>query len=357
VAALAPYLVAIIAWRAVWKSLGYGVVALDDLYTDPLAQPVAFIGNVMVRLPMLLLGQAAYPPADVGLAVNGAGRVLFAAIGVGVVSLCVWMLWGLLRHNRVARFWMLGLVFAAIPCCAPAPSNRMLLFVSIGGFGVAGQFLSMALHKRYWTGLSRLRRLGRSSFVSATVVMHLVFAPITLFMWSHWPLGWPEMWEAIQEIPDITAADTNRDVVIVNHPLALNILYTLITRAYDGRPIPRTTTVLASSSSPVVVRRIDERTLVVRSEGGFFPDTFGRLFYSAEHPPQVGVPLDLPAVRVTVLELMGESGPREVRFEFKAPLEDASALHWMCWRNGSFQPFTPPAVGRSVELPRGRFPF
>ncbi|MEA2708377.1 MAG: hypothetical protein QOF78_978, partial [Phycisphaerales bacterium] len=222
-AALAPYVIAIIAWRAIWKSLGYGVAALDGLYTDPLAQPLTFIGDVMIRLPLLLLGQAAYPPADVGLVVNGAGRIGFALIGIVVVSLSVWMLWRLLRHNRVARFWVLGLVFAAIPCCAPAPSNRMLLFISIGAFGVTGQFISMALHARYWSGLSRWRRLGRFSFVAATVVMHLVFAPITLFMWSHWPLGWPDMWDAIHEIPDITAADVNRDVVIVNHPLAVNM--------------------------------------------------------------------------------------------------------------------------------------
>jgi hypothetical protein len=356
VAAIAPYLIAIAMWRAVWKWLGYGVAAWDALYTDPLAEPMTFIGDVLIRLPLLLGGQAAYPPADVGLVVNGAGRVVFALVGVAIVALSVWMLWGLLRHNRVARFWVIGLVLAGIPLCAPAPSNRMLLFIGIGAFGLAGQFLSMALHASFWTGLSRPRRLGRFSFVAATVITHFVFAPTMLFLQSHWPLGWPDMWEAIQEIPEITAADSDRDLIIVNHPLAISTMYALITRAYDGRPTPRTTTVLAPSSSLMVVSRLDERTLLVRVDGGFFPDTFARLFYSAQHPPAVNVPIDLPTARITVLKLSEDNGPAEVRFEFKTPLEDAS-IHWMCWRNGSFQPFKPPAIGQSVQLPRGRFPF
>jgi len=356
-AALLPYVIAIVIWRAVWRWYGYGVSGMDDLYADPLAQPVTFIGNVLVRLPMLLLGQAAYPPAEIGLLANSAGQILFALIGVAGVSLCVWMLWDLLKRNAVARLWMVGLVLSAIPLCAPAPSNRMLLFIGIGAFGLGGQFLSMALHARFWAGLSRWRRLWRFSFVAATVIMHLVFAPLVLRWQSGAPMGWPEMWEAMQELPDVTQRDAGRDLIVVNHPLALNMCEALLARAYDRRPIPRSTTVLAPSGAPLRVTRVDERTLELRVADGFFQDTFARLFYTADHPPPANVPYDLPAVRVTVLELTAGSGPRVVRYGFKAPLEDESTFHWMCSRTGGFVPFKPPAVGQSIELPRGRFPF
>jgi hypothetical protein len=354
---VAPYALVVMAWRAVWMWLGYGVAAMGELYSDPLGQPIEFARQATVRLPLLLAGQAGYPPADAALVVNGLGRVMFALIGAGIVALSVWMLWGLLRHNRVARFWLAGTVMSAIPMCVAAPSNRLLLMVGIGGFGLAGQFLSMALHPRFWEGLSRRRRLGRFSFVAATIIIHLVAAPGTMLLQSRWPLAWPEMWEAVHELPNITHADTTRDLVIVNHPLAFNILNTLTSRACDGRAVPRTTTVLAPSSSPVRVTRIDDRTLEVRMENGYFPDPFARLFYTMEHQPAVDAPIELPAVRVTVLELTRDSGPSAVRFQFHAPLEDGSAFRWMCWYGNAFQPFKPPAVGQWVELPRGRFPF
>jgi len=353
-AALLPYVVVIVAWRALWVWQGYGVHALDSLYIDPAARPLAFIGAAVVRAPILLLGQSAYPPADVGVVVDGAGRAFFALCGVVAVALSVWMLWRLLRYNRAARFWLVGLLLSAIPLCSPAPSNRMLLFIGIGAFGLGGQFLAMALHARFWQNLSRARRLGRFSFVSATVVIHLIAAPALLFFLSHWPLGVPEMWHAMQELPDVTRQDARRDLIIVNHPLALNMVETLVSRACDGRPVPRSTTVLAPSGSAVLVRRVDERTLVLRVERGYFPDPFSRVFYSAE---AADTRIELPAVEVTVLESSHDSGPREVRFRFNAPLDDASALRWMCWRGGGYQPFTPPAVGQSVELPRAGFPF
>jgi len=154
----------------------------------------------------------------------------------------------------------------------------------------------------------------------------------------------------------VTAADRNRDLVIVNHPLPPNTLHTMCDRAVTGREMPRRLIVLAPSTALLVLRRTDERTLEMRAAGGLFPDPFSRLFYSRAHPPRVNEPIELPTMRVTVLELTDDDRPRVVRFEFRVPLEDAS-LRWLAWRGGGYGPFTPPAIGREVELPAGRFPF
>ncbi len=233
----------------------------------------------------------------------------------------------------------------------------MLLFVGLGAFGLLGQVLAMALHPRFWRGGWNFRRLDRGTLVAAMMTLHLVVAPVVLFAQSHWPVGSQEMWATLLELPDVTPADRGRDVVIVNHPIPMMIFEALTSRATDGRPLPRSAPVLAPANAPLVVRRVDERTLTLRMAEGYFSDPYSRLFYSHEYPPRLNHPVDLPAVRVTIVELTADGRPREVKCEFRAPLEDAAALRWLCWRDDGLHPFTPPAVGHEVELPAGRFPF
>jgi hypothetical protein len=52
---------------------------------------------------------------------------------------------------------------------------------------------------------------------------------------------------------------------------------------------------------------------------------------------------------VEVTALTDDNRPAEAAFRFSVPLEDAS-LHWLCYRGKAFEPFTPPAVGETVEI-------
>jgi hypothetical protein len=355
-ATLLPYAIVVIAWRIAWSAGGYGVSAWDELYTDPLREPVAFLRHAIVRVPMLMLGQFAYPPADVSVILNDVGDAIVALLGVGIAALLAYAMRDLLRRSRVARFWALGMLLAVIPMCAAFASNRQMLMAGIGGFGLLGQFLSVAMRRRYWAGLSRSRRLGRFAFVTALVSIHLVAAPVVLTVMSRWPMGPPEMWQTSHEVPNITSADRERDVVILNHPLPPNTLHTMCDRAVTGRALPRRLVVLAPSTAALTVRRTDERTLQMRAANGLFPDPFSRLFYSRAHPPALNEPIELPTMRVIMLELTDDNRPRAMRFEFRVPLEDAS-LKWLAWRGGGYAPFTPPPVGGEIELRAGRFPF
>jgi hypothetical protein len=356
-ATLIPYVIVIIAWRAMWSWRGYGVIGIETLYTDPLADPRDFLAHLVLRLPLLLAGQWAYPPADVAILFDDAGKVRLALVGAAVVVVIGMSMWRALRHSRVARFWGLGMVLSAVPLCAAFPSNRMLLFVGIGAFGLLGQVLAMALHPRFWRGGWGFRRLDRGTLVAAMVALHLVVAPAALFALAHWPVGSQEMWATLLELPDVTAADRERDVIVVNHPIPDMMMHTLTSRATDGRPLPRTAPVLAPANAPLIVRRVDERTLTLRMAEGYFSDPYSRMFHSREYPPRLNDPVDLPAVRVTIVELTADGRPREVKCDFRAPLEDAAALRWLCWRDGGLCPFTPPPVGHAIELPAARFPF
>src|SRR5262249_10530241 len=62
--ALAPYLAIVIAWRALYAKLGYGVGG-SGIYIDPGADPAAFLTAAGTRIPLLLTGQLGLPWSDI----------------------------------------------------------------------------------------------------------------------------------------------------------------------------------------------------------------------------------------------------------------------------------------------------
>jgi hypothetical protein len=59
--------------------------------------------------------------------------------------------------------------------------------------------------------------------------------------------------------------------------------------------------------------------------------------------------VDLGDMRATIETLTRDGRPATVDFQFALPLEDPS-LAWFRWQAGRYVPFTPPAIGATVEL-------
>jgi hypothetical protein len=109
--------------------------------------------------------------------------------------------------------------------------------------------------------------------------------------------------------------------------------------------------ILASSQfGPVEVHRIDDRTITVRPRGGYLVTVIDRLFRDDQDPFSVGEKIELTGMTVEVTELTGNGRPAEAAFTFSVDLEDTS-LRWLQYKKGKYVPFSPPAVGQSVELP------
>ena len=53
---------------------------------------------------------------------------------------------------------------------------------------------------------------------------------------------------------------------------------------------------------------------------------------------------------IEVTALTADGRPAEIAARFTKPLEDRS-LRWVEWRDGGYQPWTPPPVGAATELP------
>jgi hypothetical protein len=101
------------------------------------------------------------------------------------------------------------------------------------------------------------------------------------------------------------------------------------------------------------VHRTDAHTLVIRSAGGYFAWTFDRLLRDERHPLKVGDRVELSDMTAEVTAVTSDGRPTEASFRFVVPLEDAS-LRWLCWSDGQWGPFKPPAVRETVELPAVR---
>ena len=353
-AAVLPYIIVVVIWRIMWSSQGYGVS--DDLiamYLDPMAHPFRFMEMIFLRAPILLLGQWAFPPSEVHVLLSPYHVLLLCLIGVAFLSILAVVLLPLLRRSAEARFWALGMLLATIPICSTLPINRQLLFVGIGAMGLLGQYLALALSGELWQGKSLVRRLPQAALIGVLVLIHIIFAPLGMLVVAKRASAPGHTIASLKAIPGMSAADCDRDLIIVNHPVPPVSVFGPLT--FDGQSLPRSLRVLAGSSSALGVQRLDERSLILCPKSGYFCNMASRIFYDMEHPLKQGETIELSNVSITVLELTEDGRPAKVLFRFHVALEDPS-LKWVYWEEGKFKEFQPPGIGESVELPALGFP-
>jgi hypothetical protein len=165
----------------------------------------------------------------------------------------------------------------------------------------------------------------------------------------------PGFAQRVDEIPQVTPDESQRDLIIVNHPLSAVIMDTVAGRIVDGQPLPRSTVVLAPAGEPIVIKRPDSQSLLVHTND---EDSRTHLLdlYTRSHPFKVGETTVLPAVTAVVQQVTADGRPMDVLFRFHVPLEDKK-LHWIWWNQDRFEPFVPPPVGETVGVPRSSLPF
>jgi hypothetical protein len=136
-------------------------------------------------------------------------------------------------------------------------------------------------------------------------------------------------------------------IVIVNAPSADALAYLPFIRAARGEPLPAHTRLLAAGSAPLEIARPHDRTLVVRSSGGYG-------FYFGENQPlPLGYQLSLMGMTIEVTALTTDRRPAEATVRFDIELDDPS-LRWLRWTvqdgGGRYVDFQPPAVGERVSI-------
>ena len=330
--ALAPYAPVLLVWRVVYGLLGNGVSG-SGMYLDPARSPFAYLSALPQRLPALLLGQFAFPPADAAIIYEYVGpsvarwALAFAVVVLGLLAAAMVPLW---RQDRVARFFTSGLVLAVFPVCAAFPSNRLLLFVGVGASGLIAQRL--ALPGKLGAGLA-------SAFLA---LVHIVLSPLMMIGGSasaYYEYSSTLAEGTIPKSPELA----QKTVVLVDPPNDSFAVCIPLMRLARGEPVPLHLRVLASVGARVTVRREDLKTLRVRPERGFLEHEAERML---SDPSRLvpGTVVELSGMTVTVTDSTPDQRPAEALFRFDVPLEDPS-LMWLRWT------WVPPPIGESARLP------
>ena len=346
-ASLLPYAGVTTAWAVAYRIAGCGA-RHSGVYVDPIADAGRFVGNLPAHATALLGAVFGPIPADIVLFDAGAERpgLIVAAITLALLG-CV--LVPVLRRDRQARFWALGMLLAAVPASACYPTDRLLLFVGIGAMALVARIVAGALDREQAPRKTRLARLSR--FVAlAFGFVHLVLAPLLLPVRAAQMRLVAHTIAAATETLDRTEDLEQRTVVVVNPPIDPFVSYIQAERALRNLPRPMHLYWLVSASAPIRVTRLGPRTLAVEREGGLMNAPLERLYRSSATDLPAGSEVQLSEMRAEIASTTADGRPREIRFHFADDLENRRYL-FLAWDEGRLLPFELPPQSQTVHLP------
>lgn len=329
VLALLPYAAIVVGWRVAYIFMGYGVEG-TGLYLDVGRHPVEFLLNTARNACVLILAQLTLPVST--QVATATGGWVVAAVLLAVLA---WLLWPLLRRDRLARFWAVGLVAAAAPFGATIASDRILVPLGLGASGLIAR-LVLGVRDGTLPG-RRTRWTSRSLLACNAVLAPLLFVPSLFGVLIFEVLG--------QKLDD--AVPEEGDVVVVNVPLDLILLYPQAIREHRGGVWPEHVYVLFTGTEPIEVMRTGARVLELQPEEGWFASPINRVARSLDRPFARGDRVSLEEMEVEVLEVSDDGRPMRARFTFA---RDPADLTWVTWGDDGPEPWQPPAMGERATL-------
>lgn len=347
--ALAPAAVVGLGWAAVYALGDFGAAG-SGMYVEPSRSPMAFLEALLERGPILALGVWTPLASDfAGIAPTGAKTVLWA-LGVAVIVLAGWLFGPLVRRDRTARFFAAASLFALVPAVATQASNRLLLFASLGAFGLLARWLADRAAGADWLPKGTLwRRAARGAALGAYGT-HLILAPPSLIFHARaaHTLGGP-IRAATSDLP-ADPAFAEQTLVAINTPDYLMYLaYLPSYRRAEGKTAPRALRALSQGPTPVSLERLDDHSVRLTASAGLYGGQLGWLFRSRDEPFEPGEEVPVPGLTARIDEVDERGVPTTVTYRFEVPLDDAS-LRWVAWRNERFEEIGPPKPVETVHL-------
>jgi hypothetical protein len=350
--ALLPAALLSIGYLVYYKLNGFGTYG-SGIYIDPISEWRDFLWYAPGRLLMLWANQFATLPIEAPIGAVWLEPPLIAE-SVGVLLITgglLYAVWPRLdaRDRRALAFLLAGAALSTVPALATFPSGRLMTVPSLGSAAALGVLLHHAwLHRREL-------RLARVAAV-AIVLLHIVGPAV---LWATVPFGLRLIDARGQQAADAIAAAIPVEgieetiLVALNPPDPYAAMYSDMLRIYNGQRKSAAWYFLTMDPFDHEVERIDEHTLELRVIGGEMLTTiFERLVRNRHHPLLPGETLRFRDFRAEILSI-GEWGPSRVRFVFERSLDDPKLVLLESHGIG-MRPFTPPAIGESVPLGKGR---
>lgn len=339
---LAPYVLVVAAWHMAYRIGGFGVDG-SEMYFDPMDSPLALLGVVFRRAPILLLGQWGLPPAEAIWILGPFGRQALWSIAVVLMALLFYFMIPLLRADRTARFFFAGMLMAAVPACLGMMSSRQLEYVGLGAAGLLALLLRFLLRKSRAEKRISQRWLSRF-LLHGLVAIHLIISPITFVMTHRYFVRACVAQESALVQESLMGPElAGKTVILLNPTYASHSTYLLIHRALAGHALPVRVWSLAPgrcAKQRVRVRRLDACILEVQVDGGIPVD----LERGPRNPLRPGERIVLDGLAVTVAATGDANAPTKMIFEFAEPLE-SSSFAWFRMQDAHYAPWVPPAVG------------
>lgn len=341
----APYLLITLAWRAAYNHGGYGGRG-SGLYIDPARDPLHFLAALAHRGPVLVLGQFFHPPAELYVLLPaGWARVHLAFACLFLAALCAALV-PLLRRDRVARFWALGMVISLVPAASTYPHNRQLLFPSFGAMGLIAQLWHLYAIELKGAVLSRLSRFS-GGFGAVVLFNHMILSPIYAPIAACSIVFTRPLMRAAANVGDDIVG---RDAVFMTAPDYFAVKLVQLGRRIDRKPLARKWRALSFGPQPVTVSRVDARTLSLEYEGGILGTPFMELYRDRRLKMAPGDTVSLEGLDIEVTSVTADGRADRAEFKFDKPLEDPSFVFYY-WTDNEFRHFKPPPLGGVTHLP------
>jgi hypothetical protein len=370
--AIVPYVAILVTWRLIYHRLGFGAFG-SDLYVDPGREPLRFVSAMVERAPLLLSGQIGWrDPIEYNfLSRAGAGSYQIAAWGL--LGIVVVFLLPLLYRDRQVRFWATGAALSVVPFCSTGiPSGRLLVFCSIGAAALWARLFQVLIGHYSWCPRTVAWRAPAWALSIALLVIHGILSPYTL---ASGLVGPDRLQRGVELAIDFASDDgvAEQVVVVANPPCAFFLTYHRALRSFQGRELPRQLHVLGQGHRAVEVTRVDEYTVAVRPDQGYFlhphrshesaelipfahPVNFygilDRTFRGSASPILPGQRFQTPGMSAEIVSVTDDGRPAEVLLRFDVPLGDPT-LYWTKWdwESFSYSRFSPPSPGQTVRIP------
>lgn len=335
--ALVPYGLVLAAWQVAYIAGGYGA-SHSGYYHSPVQEPGSFALSVATGLPIYLATQIAVPIASFSVFFQH-GLLIVTALSILMLVLLRGMLASLWRTDPRARFLLLGAALATIPLGGCPPQERLVFFVSLGTSAV----VALILAQRYHAANLDLPRAGANRLFRIHAGWMLAMYVPTLFVFGQLNAG-----GGATALADALAS-SRRGAVLLNAPCSVIPLQHII-RAQRGLPELPFIDGLYQGGQAIEVRRPTDRALELSVEPGYFTNPFERVERDPSRSPfHAGDSVQLPRMRVTVVDVNAGGAPTLVRFDFPDALERLDAGFWF-WDAKVPKPWPLPAVGARVAM-------
>ncbi len=132
---LVPYGLIAVMWIIIYKYNGFGTIG-SGWYVDPFKEPLSFLKLFVERGPIFMYAQWLGYPSD--MYYQATATVMRNVLLTSVISCVVLtiVIVPVLRVDKKARFWALGMLISLIPISMTVTYNRVLMFTGLGAFGL-----------------------------------------------------------------------------------------------------------------------------------------------------------------------------------------------------------------------------